>query len=41
MQKGQVVKIHSDFYYIQFDSQIFECKLRSVLKKQKQKIKVF
>ncbi len=38
MQTGQIFKIHSDFYYIQFDSQVFECKLRSVLKKQKQKI---
>jgi len=38
MQKGQVVKIHSDFYYVDFDGNIFECKLREVLKKQKQKV---
>ena len=38
MEVGQIYKIHSDFYYIQAKNQIFECKLRNVLKKQKQKI---
>ena len=36
--KGQIFKIHSDFYYIQKDSQVFECKVREVLKKQQIKI---
>lgn len=35
---GQIFKIHSDFYYINCENQIFECKLREVLKKQKQKV---
>ena len=38
MTKGQIFKIHSDFYYVQSEEQIFECKLRHVLKKQKQKV---
>ena len=41
METGQIVKIHSDFYYVDTNStksNIFECKLREVLKKQKQKI---
>ena len=38
MTKGQIFKIHSDFYYVQSENQIFECKLRHVLKKQKQKV---
>lgn len=38
MQTGQIIKIHSDFYYIQSNDKIFECKLRHVLKKQKQKV---
>lgn len=38
MQTGQIFKIHSDFYYIQAGDEIFECKLRHVLKKQKQKV---
>ena len=33
--KGQIYKIHSDFYYVQANGQSFECKLREVLKKQK------
>ena len=37
--QGQVFKIHSDFYYVKSkDNEVFECKLREVLKKQKQKI---
>ena len=40
MQQGQIVKIHSDFYYVQLNEQIFECKLRHVLKKQKQSVYV-
>lgn len=40
MQRGQIFKIHSDFYYVNSDDKIFECKIREVLKKQKQKIYV-
>lgn len=38
MQIGQVFKIHSDFYYIDIDGAIVECKIREVLKKQDKKI---
>ena len=41
MPKGQVYKIHSDFYYVKTSGNILgdvECKLREVLKKQKIKI---
>lgn len=41
MQKGQIFKIHSDFYYVNCSdsgNNIIECKLREVLKKQKQKV---
>lgn len=38
MQKGQIFKIHSDFYYVNSDNKIYECKIREVLKKQKQRI---
>ncbi len=38
--KGQIYKIHSDFYYVNSNNDNFECKLREVLKKQKQKIVV-
>lgn len=38
MVKGQIFKIHSDFYYVYSEGQSFECKIREVLKKQKQKI---
>lgn len=38
MQTGQIFKIHSDFYYLFSEGEIFECKLRHVLKKQKQKV---
>ena len=37
---GQVYKIHSDFYYVNSNDEIFECKIREVLKKQDQKIYV-
>ena len=40
MITGQIFKIHSDFYYINANGEIFECKVREVLKKQKQKIYV-
>ena len=40
MQTGQIVKIHSDFYYVQSEGKTSECKLRHVLKKQKQKVYV-
>lgn len=38
--QGQILKIHSDFYYVKFtdDSKLTECKVREVLKKQKTKI---
>ncbi len=38
--QGQIFKIHSDFYYVNFDGNEFECKLREVLKKAKQSIYV-
>ena len=38
MAVGQIFKIHSDFYYVNSDNETFECKLREVLKKQKQKV---
>lgn len=38
MAKGQVYKIHSDFYYVNFKNEIYECKVREILKKQKEKI---
>lgn len=38
--EGQIYKIHSDFYYIDNGSDTFECKIREVLKKQREKIYV-
>lgn len=38
--KGQIYKIHSDFYYVNFENEIYECKIREILKKQKIKILV-
>jgi ribosome biogenesis GTPase len=38
MQKGQIFKIHSDFYYVKSGGRSYECKLREVLKKQRQKV---
>ncbi len=35
---GRVVKIFSDFYYVETQTGIVECKLRSVLKKQKEDV---
>ena len=40
MAQGQIYKIHSDFYYVTADAEVFECKVREVLKKQKEKILV-
>ncbi len=40
MAKGQVYKIHSDFYYVAVGGETFECKVREVLKKQQEKILV-
>lgn len=40
MARGQIYKIHSDFYYVTNDNGNFECKVREVLKKQKEKILV-
>ena len=37
--QGQVFKIHSDFYYVKSKcGDVFECKLREVLKKQNEKV---
>lgn len=38
--KAQIYKIHSDFYYVNFGHEVYECKVREVLKKQKEKIMV-
>lgn len=38
--RGQVFKIHSDFYYVNLKEEVYECKMREVLKKQKEKILV-
>ena len=35
--KAQVFKIHSDFYYVNFENKIYECKIREILKKQQEK----
>lgn len=40
MAQGQIYKIHSDFYYVRKDADVFECKVREVLKKAKEKILV-
>lgn len=40
MAEGQIYKIHSDFYYVDDGVNTFECKIREVLKKQKEKILV-
>lgn len=40
MATGQIYKIHSDFYYIDDGVDTFECKVREVLKKRKEKILV-
>ena len=40
MTQGQIYKIHSDFYYVSVNTETFECKVREVLKKQKEKILV-
>ena len=36
--KGQIFKIHSDFYYTNTDEGVFECKVREILKKQREQI---
>lgn len=38
MVRGQIYKIHSDFYYVNNNDRIYECKLREVLKKTKQSV---
>ncbi len=40
MAEGQIYKIHSDFYYIDDGTSFHECKIREVLKKQREKILV-
>ena len=38
--QGQIYKIHSDLYSVQMNGKTFECKVREVLKKQKERIVV-
>lgn len=38
MNQGQIYKIHSDFYYVDDGVNTYECKIREILKKQKEKI---
>lgn len=40
MAEGQIYKIHSDFYYVDDGTSFHECKIREVLKKQREKILV-
>ena len=40
MAEGQIYKIHSDFYYVDDGTSSQECKIREVLKKQREKILV-
>lgn len=40
MAEGQIFKIHSDFYYVNCKNNVFECKLREVIKKTKQNVLV-
>lgn len=40
MKQGQIYKIHSDFYYVDDGVDTFECKIREILKKQKEQILV-
>ena len=40
MSIGQIFKIHSDFYYVNSDGVLHECKVREVLKKTKQTLYV-
>ncbi len=40
MAEGQIYKIHSDFYYVDDGANTHECKVREVLKKQREKILV-
>lgn len=40
MAEGQIYKIHSDFYYVDDGASCYECKIREVLKKQKERILV-
>lgn len=36
--RGHIFKIHSDFYYVNTQEGVFECKIREILKKQKEQI---
>lgn len=38
--EGQIYKIHSDLYHVQYENSSYECKIREVLKKQQEKIVV-
>lgn len=40
MAEGQIYKIHSDFYYVDDGNSFHECKIREVLKKQREKFLV-
>ena len=33
--KGQIVKIHSDLHYVQYEQQLYPCKCRGVFRKEK------
>lgn len=35
---GKIIKIHSDFYYVKVENDIYECKIREKLKKEKAEI---
>ena len=38
--QGQIFKIHSDFYYVETQNGVVECKVTGVLKKRKDNIVV-
>lgn len=38
MSTAQVVKIHSDFYYVKCEGKVYECKIREILKKSEKEI---
>ncbi len=40
MAEGQIYKIHSDFYYVDDGANCHECKVREVLKKQRERVLV-
>ncbi len=36
--KGRINKIHSNFYYVKAENQLYECMLREIIKKEKQSV---